>query len=295
MLNSTDDMLIEQGLMAAEARIFQQNKIWARHTDEKPDVAASLMRVIRHLHRTMPMDRDLSALSIGSGDEPQFRLLDAVFRAGLTLYDIDEMALAAVRSRIERQRLGTVSLCTGDYTRDFRDPGMAAQTLEQKFSGSPFDLVTLHHCLYYSDVTDWPAITEAIYRSVLAPGGAMHMAMMSTRENRRGTTTWLYNHFARRFFNQEADQDLLGLQDILARHASFEDAQVTTETREVQFWVNNFERYMSVVWMILLYPDGHNYTIQQRVEITEFVIENFWRPRRPLIQSQDYLSVFKAG
>lgn len=295
MLNSTDDMLIEQGLMAAEARIFQQNKIWARHTDEKPDVAASLMRVIRRLHKERPADQDLSALSIGSGDEPQFRLLDATFRDGLTLYDIDETALAVVRSRIERQRLGTVSLCTGDYTKDFADGKTAAGTLSQKLGGSTFDLVTLHHCLYYSDAAHWPAIISAIHQSVLAPGGAMHLAMMSTRENRKGTTTWLYNHFASRFFNEQADQDLLSLRNTLAADKAFRKANVETETREVQFWVNNFERYMSVVWMILLYPDGHNYTIQQRIEIIEFVIENFWRPRRPLIQTQDYLSIFKQG
>ncbi len=29
--------------MRPKLGVFQQNKIWARHTDEKPDVAASLM------------------------------------------------------------------------------------------------------------------------------------------------------------------------------------------------------------------------------------------------------------
>ncbi|MEM6462114.1 MAG: class I SAM-dependent methyltransferase [Pseudomonadota bacterium] len=295
MLNSTDNMLIERGLLAAEARTFEQNKIWARHTDEKPDVAASLMRVVRRLHRTLPFEKELSALSIGSGDEPQFRLLDAAFRGGVCLYDIDAKALASVRARIERQMLGTVSLCTGDYTKDFCDPQTAARTLQKKFTCKPFDLITLHHCLYYSSAADWPQFVEAIYESALAPGGAIHFAMMSNRENRKGTTTWLYKHFASKFFDAKPDQDLLSLYDRLAAHPAFKGADISTETREVQFWVENFDRYMSVVWMILLYPDGHRYTVDQRVEITEFVIRHFWRPRRPLIQTQDYLSIFKPA
>ncbi|MCP4319575.1 MAG: class I SAM-dependent methyltransferase [Hyphomicrobiales bacterium] len=242
-----------------------------------------------------PPDRDLAALSIGSGDEPQYRLLDATFRDGLCLYDIDEQALAVVRSRIERQMLESVSLCTGDYTRDFCDPQTAAKTLQHKIAHDPFDLVTLHHCLYYCDVADWPGYIEAIYRSVLAPSGAMHLAMMSTRENRKGTTTWLYNHFAAKFFDAKTDNDLLILRDTLIGHPSFKGADISSETHEVHFWVDNFERYMSVVWMILLYPDGHRYDIDQRVEIIEFIIEHFWRPQRPLVQSQDYLTVFKPG
>ncbi|WP_419910778.1 hypothetical protein [Hoeflea sp.] len=294
MLNTTDNMLIERGLQVAESRIFRQNKIWARHADEKPDVAASLMRTIRELHRRLPPDRDLSALSIGSGDEPQFRLLEATFQNGLCLYDLDAAALAVVRERIERQMIERVTLAQGDFNNDFRDADAAELALAAKLGGRRFDLLTLHHCLYYSDASNWPGLISALYESVLAPSGAMHMAMMSAREDREGTTTWLYNHFTEKFFGSGTNQDLLLLEDDLAAHPSFKNAQILSESSEVRFWVDNFERYMAVVWMIMLYPDGHRYTVDQRVEIIEFVIQRFWRPRRPLVQVQDYLTVFKA-
>ena len=57
MLVATTDSLIERGLKAAEYRIFEQNKIWARYASEKPDVAISLMGAIRQLHSRTPVDR----------------------------------------------------------------------------------------------------------------------------------------------------------------------------------------------------------------------------------------------
>ena len=65
--------------------------------------------------------------------------------------------------------------------------------------------------------------------------------------------------------------------------------------RQVRFWVDDFDLFMGVVWMILLYPHAHDYTLEQRIEITEFVIEHYWIPKRPLVQSQDYVTLHKLG
>jgi hypothetical protein len=290
---ATVDSLVERGLKAAESRIFEQNKIWACHASEKPDVSVSLMKTIRALHSRLPHDRELSALAIGAGDEPQFRVLQAAFQRGLWLYDVDGAALAKLRERIDRQAIDNVYLVQGDYGRDFQNSDAADFTRETILDGRRLDLVTLHHCLYYYCASEWPELLKAIYQGVLAPKGAMHLVMMSTRETRPGTTTWLYNHFAEKFSGSGTDQDLLKLPSALAHDTAFKHCEVVSETREVEFWVDDFERFMAVVWMILLYPHGHDYSLDQRVEITEFVIEHFWRPGRPLVQTQDYLSLHK--
>ena len=183
----------------------------------------------------------------------------------------------------------------GDFCRDFENEAVAAQTMELILGGRKLDLVTLHHCLYYCDAQDWPGLIKAIYESVLAPQGAMHMVMMSAREKRPGTTTWLYNHFAGMFFGPKSDQDLLQLRTTLLGDPVMKGCRIDRETREVEFWVDDFEAFMSVIWMILLYPHGHDYSLEQRIEITEFVIEHYWRPGRPLIQTQDYVTVHKPA
>jgi hypothetical protein len=295
MLVATKDSLVERGIKAAECRIFEQNKIWARFASEKPDVAISLMRAIRQLHSRTPCDRKLSALAIGAGDEPQFRILQAAFERGLWLYDIDGAALAKIKERLDRQSIDKVYLLQGDYSRDFENELVAAQTLESILGGRKLDLVTLHHCLYYCCASEWPGIIKAIYDSVLAPQGAMHMVMMSAREQRPGTTTWLYNHFAGKFFGSSTEQDLLQLRQTFSEDPGMRGCRIDAETREVEFWVDDFEAFMSVVWMILLYPHGHDYSLEQRIEITEFVIEHYWRPGRPLIQTQDYVTLHKPA
>jgi hypothetical protein len=45
----------------------------------------------------------MRALSVGSSSEPQFRLLEANFRVGLYLLDIERAALAVIRERMRRQ------------------------------------------------------------------------------------------------------------------------------------------------------------------------------------------------
>ena len=55
-----------------------------------------------------------------------------------------------------------------------------------------------------------------------------------------------------------------------------------------------FERFMSVVWMILLYPNVHEYTLEQREEITEFVYRTLWSRKKPLVQVQDHVVVYRG-
>ena len=289
------DALIERGLRTAENSIFEQNRIWARFASEKPSVAASLMRAIRALHSRVPEDRELAALSIGAGNEPQFRILQAAFQKGLWLYDIDAAALATLQERQTRQQLENVNLVQGDYTRDFQTAAIAEHSLQTILDGTKQDLITLHHSLYYTKAEKWPELIEALYQEVLAENGAMHLVMMSARETRPFTTTWLYNHFAGKFFGIHTDQDLLRLRHDLSFDTALKNCQIVSEMEQVNFWVDDFEFFMSVVWMILLYPHGHDYTLEQRVEITEFIIEHFWAPKRPLVQTQDYVALHKLG
>jgi len=45
--------------------------------------------------------------------------------------------------------------------------------------------------------------------------------------------------------------------------------------------------------MILLYPNVHDYTPEQKEEITEYIYKKFWLKKKPLIQQQDHLSLYK--
>jgi hypothetical protein len=51
---------------------------------------------------------------------------------------------------------------------------------------------------------------------------------------------------------------------------------------------------MAVVWMILLYPNVHQYTLKQREEITKYIYDNFWRRKRPLWQMQDHMVIYRG-
>ena len=60
----------------------------------------------------------------------------------------------------------------------------------------------------------------------------------------------------------------------------------------VRFFVDDFRALMSVVWMILLYPDVHLYTAAQRREITEHVYRHLFAKRKPLLQDQDHVVIY---
>lgn len=292
-MKTADRDLIDIGLEAGEIPLRRQVKLWARHTDEKSDVAAELMSVFRQLHRQISADKALKSLSIGSSDEPQFRLLNAGSGGGLWLYDADEQALDVVQERLTRQMLNRVHLVRGDYRTDFMNEASARETQSRRLGGTGFDLIALHHSLYYCDAKEWPSPISALYTTLLNAIGALHLVLMSASDTRTHTTTWLYNHFAEKFFDHRNDQDLNALEPILASQPQFVSARFVHTTNAVKFQTDRFENFMAVVWMILLYPSGHSYTREQRCEITEFVIEEFWKPGRPLTQIQDYLTIYK--
>ncbi|MEP3276948.1 MAG: class I SAM-dependent methyltransferase [Stappiaceae bacterium] len=286
--------LIESGLRAANTHIFEQNKIWARYSDEKADIAESLMGIMRRFGKTLPHDKPLRALSIGSSSEPQFRLLEAGFRGGLYLFDKEPAALDVVNEKIARQQIRNVTTVHGDYTERFSDPRTAANTLIDDLGGHRFELITLHHALYYADPAQWQALIEALVQSVLAPDGVIHIVLMSPEDQRLGTTTCLYNTFARRFFDHENRQDLLQLKQDLISGDVLKDDELVFEPRDVRFIADDFEKLMSVIWMIMLYPDTHDYSLAQRREITAYVRDNFWLDGRPLLQVQDSLSIYRG-
>jgi hypothetical protein len=110
----------------------------------------------------------------------------------------------------------------------------------------------------------------------------------------RTSTTWLYNHFAGRFFGAKNDQDLRGFARELRRDPAFDSAQVHTKTSRVEFRVDDFERFMGVIWMILLHPYVHVYDRDQQTEITEYVYKKLWERKAPLVQMQDHLVVYRG-
>ena len=74
----------------------RQDKIWSRHSHDKVDIGETLAKVLRTLGKALPLARPIRALSIGSSNEPQFRILQTAFQGGLYLLDIEKEALAAV-------------------------------------------------------------------------------------------------------------------------------------------------------------------------------------------------------
>ncbi|MEM9222120.1 MAG: class I SAM-dependent methyltransferase [Pseudomonadota bacterium] len=283
--------LIDIGLEAAETPLRRQVKLWARHSNEKADVASELMTAVRHLIRQNPPERAFRSLSIGSSDEPQFRLLQAISGGGIWLFDADREALEFVRERVRRQMLSGVHLANGDLTIDFSSPESAQDVRATKLGDAPFDLILLHHVLYYCDSAIWPDIIEILFQEILRGPGAIHVALMSASSCEPYTTTWLYNHFAKKFYGHHNNQDLLVLGEVLSSRQAFAKAVISQRTVPSSFWCDDFSIFMAVVWMIMLYPDGHQYSIEQRREIVEFVVSEFWLPKHRLKQNQDYLTI----
>ena len=74
----------------------------------------------------------------------------------------------------------------------------------------------------------------------------------------------------------------------------FAGAQVLTKSSRVEFFVDDFEQFMAVVWMILLHPNVHRFTEGQRREVTEWVYANLWSRGLPLVQVQDHLVIYRG-
>jgi len=286
--------IIEVGLRAAQDNMCDQDKIWSRYSHDKVDVGEVLAKVIRTLSCALPLDLQLRALSIGSSDEPQFRILETAFRGGLYLLDINDCALNIVRERIKRQRTDHVITIKGDYNKIFLNAKTRKDFFKNKLDNSKIHMVTLHHSLYYCWERNWFNIFENLYSKFLAQQGAIHAVLMSSVSNSQFTTTWLYNHFAGKFFGIHNDQDLCVFKKKLQNQPAFKKAQVRLRTNRVYFDVDDFRKFMAVVWMILLYPNIHNYNLKQREEITEFIYKKFYKTRQPLIQEQDHLVAYKG-
>jgi hypothetical protein len=293
------DERLAQGLRAASGHMYQQDKIWSRHSNDKVDIASTLVRVIRTLSKSLPLDVPFTALSIGSSNEPQFRILESTFRGGLYLVDIEDAALAVVEERVARQSTPHVKTVRGDYREVFRDED-AVLCFRDEHLKRRMTLVTLHHSLYYSPQSFWHGFLANLYKHVLAvepepgPSSAIHAVLMASTSDDPTSTTWLYNHFAGRFFNHHNDQDLLACAKELAGDPVFAGAQVLTKSSRVEFFVDDFERFMAVVWMILLHPNVHRFDEAQQREVTEWVYANLWSRGQPLVQVQDHVVIYRG-
>jgi hypothetical protein len=285
---------IERGLRIAETTIYQEDKVWSRFSNDKVDIGEVLANVIRTLHKALPLSKPLRALSVGSGAEPQFRILATMFRGGLHLLDLDEASLDILRERIHRQATDHASVVRADFKGVFREARDAQGFVDKELAGGRVELVTLHHSLYYCAEADWLPILANLWKFALAPRGALHAVLMANQSEDRSTTTWLYNHFVGKFFGHANDQDLRKFAAQLRGRPVFRNSQVLFKTNRVRFRAPDFEKLMAVVWMVLLYPDIHPYSEDQRREITEFVYQNLWLQGQPLIQMQDHLAIYRG-
>ncbi len=50
--------------------MYQQDKVWARYSNDKVDVGDTLTTTLRTLSKALPLEAPLTALSIGSSTEP---------------------------------------------------------------------------------------------------------------------------------------------------------------------------------------------------------------------------------
>jgi len=289
-------------LGAGRARMWEQDKVWSRHSNDKVDIALALGNVVRTLCHGLPLGAPMTALSIGSSNEPQFRILASAFQDGLVLLDIEQAALDVVAERIARQHTPHVKLVHGDYGKLLASDAAARRFRASAMAGRRAALVTLHHSLYYAPRAAWRGLVERIWRHLVAtaraggpgPSAAVHAVLMASRDDDPHSTTALYERFAGRFFGVANDQDLRAFAAELRRAPAFSEATVLSRRSVVRFFVDDFARFMSVVWMILLYPNVHRYTAEQRIEITEHVYRELWSRGRPLVQRQDHLAIYRG-
>lgn len=286
--------LIERGIRAGDSEIFKEDRIWSRYSNDKVDIGEHLARVIRTLSKAFPLNKPMRALSIGSSNEPQFRILETNFREGLYLLDLEKAALDIVNERIKRQVTTHVSTILGDYNKAFLHPKNALAFLKNKLAAEKINLITLHHSLYYCMEKDWHSIFANLYNYILAKRGAMHAVLMSSRSSNPHTTTWIYNHFAGKFFNHHNNQSLRTFKKELEKINLYRKAQISLKTSCVSFMPGDFEKFMAVIWMILLYPQVHRFTLKQREYITEFIYKKFWAKNKPLLQLQDHLVLYRG-
>ena len=273
---------------------MRQDKILSRYSHDKVDIGETLARVLRTLPKALPLGRPLRALSVGSSTEPQFRILEANFRGGLYLLDVERAALGVIRERIRQQSLTHVFTLRHDYTKVFLDRDKAERFLRNELGGRRLDLIAFEHSLYYCPADRWRALLSNVFDLLLAKTGAIHCVLMSSSAENPATTAWLYNHFAGKFFGHRNDQDLRAFGRELRRDRHFARAEIICKTDRVRFFVDDFRALISVVWMILLYPNAHRYTAAERREIAELVYRRMFARRKPFLQDQDHLVIYRG-
>jgi hypothetical protein len=291
---------MELGVRAASRYMYQQDQVWARYSNDKADVGDTLTTTLRTLSKALPLEAPLSALSIGSSTEPQFRILQSACRGGLYLLDQEEAAMQLVEERIARQNIRHVRPIRGDYRDVLRDELAVRLFRHRKLHGQHMSLILLHHSFYYCRREIWNDLLANLYQHLLAPefdtgiSGAIHAVMMSSRPDEPMSAMWLYEHFARRFSGHRNNQDLQECAAELRDDPRLADAQVLTKSTRVEFFVDDFEQYMAGVWMVLLHPDVHRFSEDQQREVTEWIYENLWSRGRPLVQTQDHLVIYRG-
>ncbi|MBL7156521.1 MAG: class I SAM-dependent methyltransferase [Candidatus Omnitrophica bacterium] len=285
--------VIGSGLRAARTEMFKEDKIWSRYSNDKVDIGKALAKVIRTLHKSIPLSKKMRALSIGSSNEPQFRILETAFRGGLYLVDIEKKALDVVRERIQRQFVTHVKTIQADYGGLFLREKTTKEFFRKKLNGKKVELIIFHHSLYYAQEQQWNAILENLFKIILARKGAIHIVLMSSKSRNPYSTTWLYNHFAGKFFNHKNDQDILRFKKVLAKNQNFKKTQIISKTSNVKCLVKDFNKFMAVIWMVLLYPNVHRYNLAERKEIADFIYDRFYRKKRPLVQQQDHVVIYR--
>jgi hypothetical protein len=293
-MGKIDKKIIERGLKGAESKIFQEDKIWSRYSNDKVNIGETLAKVLRTLNKAFALSKKLTALSIGSSNEPQFRILESGFRGGLYLLDIEKDALNIVKERIQRQHTDHVETILGDYDRIFLNTANAVAFRKHKLHNERMNLITLHHSMYYCNEDYWNLLFGNLYRQILAPMGAIHAVLMAAHSSEPYTTSWLYDYFVGKFFGGRNKQDLYKFKNELQKDNLYGKAQILFKKSRINFFVNDFEMFMAVIWMVLLYPNVHPYSLKQREEITEFIYNKFWRKARPLVQIQEHLVIYRG-
>jgi len=285
--------IIEMGIKAGDVDMYDEDAIWSENSSDKIDIGDVLMEVVRNLQKELPLSRELRAISIGSGSEPQFKILESAFQGGLYLLDIDPVPLNILKDRIRRQWIKHVKTITADYNKVLMAPEKAQRFLKSRLGGKKLDLVTLDHSLYYCEESAWEGLFENLCRIILARRGAIHAVMMASKSDDQYSTTWLYNHFAGKYFGCKNDQDLAAFSRSLKKNKLFARTRIACRKHRVKFFIDDFGKFMAVIWMILLYPNVHDYTPEQKEEITEYIYKKFWLKKKPLIQLQDHLILYK--
>ena len=274
--------------------MLRQDKIWSRHSHDKVDIGETLTKVLRTLAKILPLSQPLRSISIGSSNEPQFRILQTASLGGLYLLDIEKEALEAVRQRVRRQDTKNVFTTVGDYNKIFLSPSKTKDFFKTRLHRQKLNLITLQHSMYYCRESQWRGLIRNLYADLLAPTGAVYCVLMASKSDDPSTTTWLYNHFAKKFCGHINDQDLIRFAGAVKADPFFKKTQIVSKTTRVKFFVNDFPEFMAVIWMILLYPNVHRYTRHQRQEITEYIYEKFFEKKKPLFQHQDHLALYKG-